>query len=59
MLRAASQGYSPAQNDMGMNYRYGCGVEQDYVKAVYWYEQAVKVMLLSITWGQCIRWDLE
>ncbi len=38
--KSAEQGYTPAQNQLGICYRYGYGVEQDDKKAVYWWKKA-------------------
>ena len=40
--KSAMQGYTPAQNQLGICYRYGDGVEQDDQKAVYWWKKAVE-----------------
>lgn len=40
--KAATQGFAPAQNDLGLCYVRGEGVEQDYKKAVYWFEKAAE-----------------
>src|SRR5262249_18437322 len=38
--RAASQGHAQAQNNIGLLYRNGSGVSQDYVKAADWFHKA-------------------
>lgn len=38
--RSADQHFAEAQNNMGVLYQHGLGVEQDVVKAMHWYQQA-------------------
>ena len=47
--KAAQQGYAKAQNNLGLRYTDGKGVEQNKEKAVYWFEQAAKQVY---DWGQ-------
>ena len=42
MLRAAEQGHSDAQFNIGFFYSEGKGVEQSYSKAIYWYKKAAE-----------------
>ena len=41
-LKAAEQGYAPAQYDLGLLYRDGHGVAQDYVEARKWFLKAAE-----------------
>ncbi len=41
-LKAAKQGFARSQNELGLLYEDGEGVEQDNEKAKYWFEQAAK-----------------
>ena len=41
-LKAAEQGYAPAQNDIGYCYQYGQGVTQNYAEAIKWYLKAAE-----------------
>ena len=41
-LPLAEQGDAQSQNALGALYDHGLGVDQDYVKAAYWYEKAAK-----------------
>ena len=38
--KSAKQGYTPAQNQLGICYRYGYGVDQDDKEAVFWWKKA-------------------
>jgi len=38
--RAAATGYAPAQNYLGYMYRHGHGVQQDFARAMAWYQKA-------------------
>jgi len=40
--KAAEQGYTSAQDDLGICYANGDGVEKDYVEAYAWYNLASK-----------------
>lgn len=40
-IKSAEQGDGPSANNLGVLYRYGRGVPQDYQKAVEWYQKAV------------------
>ena len=40
--KAAEQGYTVAQEELGTCYYEGKGVAQDYEKAVYWYTKAAE-----------------
>ena len=40
--RAAEQGHSSAQYNIGFYYSQGQGVEQSYSKAIYWYKKAAE-----------------
>ena len=42
LYEAAEQGDAEAQNALGSCYYLGTGVEQDYAKAVYWFEKAAE-----------------
>jgi len=39
-LKAAMQGYAPAENNLGMMYRYGAGGPVDYERAFGWLHRA-------------------
>ena len=39
-LRAAEQGHAGAQDNLGMRYEHGQGVERDPAQALHWYRQA-------------------
>ena len=41
-MRAAKQGYIPAQNDLGNYYLLGRGVEQNYKSAFNWFKLAAE-----------------
>ena len=40
--KAAEQGHTEAQNNLGVCYEYGKGVEQDYEEAAKWYKKAAE-----------------
>jgi TPR repeat protein len=40
--KAANQGHSGSQHNLGLCYSQGTGVAQDYGKAVHWYQKAAK-----------------
>ncbi|MGN0228852.1 MAG: tetratricopeptide repeat protein [Muribaculaceae bacterium] len=40
--KAAELDYAQAQNNLGMLYKYGAGVEQDLAKAAYWFTKAAE-----------------
>ncbi|KAA0449303.1 MAG: sel1 repeat family protein [Candidatus Thioglobus sp.] len=42
MLRAADSGHAAAQNNIGLSYLHGLGVEKDENKAFIWFEKAAK-----------------
>ena len=42
LLKAAEQGNAAAQNNLGLCYYYGQGVEQSYTEAVKWYRKAAE-----------------
>ncbi len=42
MLKAANFGHVVAQNNIGLSYLHGLGVEKDKNKAFYWFEKAAK-----------------
>ena len=42
MLRAADVGHSAAQNNIGLSYLHGLGVEKDKKRAFVWFEKAAK-----------------
>ncbi|KAF9545336.1 hypothetical protein EC957_011090 [Mortierella hygrophila] len=39
-LKAAKQGHAASQYRIGLLYKYGEGVPQDYIKALEWYTKA-------------------
>ena len=47
LLAKATQGDAKAQNDLGVCYYNGDGVEQDYEKAVYWFTKAAEEGLVE------------
>ncbi len=61
--KAAEQGYSTAQNNLGNMYYNGLGVERDYEKAIEWYskaaEQGNKRALNSLAWTYHLMGDYE
>lgn len=42
LRKAADLGIVEAQRGLGLCYYYGNGVEQNYVKAIYWYKKVAK-----------------
>lgn len=40
LIKKAEQGDIEAQDELGYMYEHGEGVEQDYAKAIQWYEKA-------------------
>jgi TPR repeat protein len=42
MMRAAEAGHAAAQNNIGLSYLHGLGVEQDDKKAFKWFEKSAK-----------------
>jgi len=42
MIRSADAGHIAAQNNIGLSYLHGLGVEKDSSKAFYWFERAAK-----------------
>jgi TPR repeat protein len=40
--KAAEQGYAKAQNNLGLMYYSGQGVQQDYAEAIKWYRKAIE-----------------
>jgi TPR repeat protein len=54
---AAEKGNGCAQNNLGLLYKNGDGVEKDLEKAVYWFDQAVKNgnEVAQYNLGQCYR----
>ncbi|WP_268808418.1 tetratricopeptide repeat protein [Oceanospirillum multiglobuliferum] len=45
--KAAEQGNTKAQYNLGLMYRSGLGVEQDMVKAVMWFKKAAEQELVQ------------
>jgi TPR repeat protein len=41
-MKAAEQGYAPAQNNLGLEYEDGRAVPQDYDEAVKWFRKSAR-----------------
>jgi hypothetical protein len=41
-MKAAEQGYAPAQNNLGLEYEDGMAVPQDYDEAVKWFRKSAR-----------------
>ena len=44
LIKKAEQGDCSAQFNLGLMYKKGKGIEQDYEKAVYWYQKSQALM---------------
>ncbi|MDE6613295.1 MAG: sel1 repeat family protein, partial [Clostridia bacterium] len=71
LLKLAESGDAPAQYKLGLRYHRANGIEQDFDKALYWYEQSANQEYVTAqlwlgsnyrngyNYGMCVETDLE